>query len=376
VSHRTDVAAQVAATVSLAEGAAGVDAVLGAAARLQPASVRALSRAAALPVPLVSAICNELRRLGVIEPGGPVRLTREGRALVGAAPTGRELERALEAVRPALAEAAREAPLARVELDQSHCTVETKLRRVLAFHEAGALAGKRIVLLGDDDLVSVTLALAVEQLGGALELAGVTVVDVDAPLLAFLDRRLRRAAFPSDLVLHDLRDQLPERLRGAADTVFTDPPYTVAGSALFLSRAVDATGARAGTHVFLAVGTRPPGETLALQRSIAGMGLVVRRLAPNFNEYLGAGVLAGASHLYELVTAPGAHAAARGRHDGPLYTGDGRPTYRLYRCRRCRATARVGRGGRWRTASELKRAGCARCGGDRFAPLARAAAIT
>ena len=55
-------------------------------------------------------------------------------------------------------QAAAGAPEAKPELDQTHCTVDTKIRRVLRMHEAGALAGRRILILGDDDLVSVAIA--------------------------------------------------------------------------------------------------------------------------------------------------------------------------------------------------------------------------
>ena len=45
--------------------------------------------------------------------------------------------------------------------------MDTKLRRVLRMHEAGALAGQRILLLGDDDLVSVALAAFAAHAGAA-----------------------------------------------------------------------------------------------------------------------------------------------------------------------------------------------------------------
>jgi len=67
-----------------------------------------------------------------------------------------------------LAEAAAGAPPARMELDQAHCTVQTKLRRVLRMHQAGALDGARILLLGDDDLISVALAGFQREVGGAI----------------------------------------------------------------------------------------------------------------------------------------------------------------------------------------------------------------
>jgi len=69
------VAAEVAAAVGLAEGPAGVADVLRVIARHEPVAAREISRRAELPVPIVAAICNELRKRGVVdrnrEPGWP-----------------------------------------------------------------------------------------------------------------------------------------------------------------------------------------------------------------------------------------------------------------------------------------------------------------
>lgn len=309
--------------------------VVHAVARLGPASVRAIARTTELPVPLVSAICNELRRRGVVASDPPVRLTPRGFDLFGdvngrtafattcrrCRGAGLVIPHALAGVVRELHELAARAPRPRVEIDQCHCTVETKVRRVLAMYEAGALAGRRVLLLGDDDLTSVALKLVVERLGRPAALRGVIVVDVDPDLVSFLAASLAGSRFAVDAIAHDLRDPLPGELAGVADTVFTDPPYTNAGAELFLSRAAQAA-AGPGRDVFLAFGARRPDHTLAVQRAILAMGLVVRRLVPNFNEYLGAGVRAGTSHLYQLRTTADLRPLVTGRFDGPLYTGE------------------------------------------------------
>jgi hypothetical protein len=228
--------------------------------------------------------------------------------------------------------------------------------------DAGALDGKRILLLGDDDLTSVAIRLVGEQLGASI--GGLDVVDVDPDVCAFVAR------LGVEATVHDLRDPLPARFRDAADTVFTDPPYTVPGATLFLSRATDAA-AGPGRDVFLALGARRPEESLGVQRAIAEMGFTVRRLVPNFNEYLGAGVLAGTSHLYQLATTNALRPLVPGRYDGPLYTGDVRDPGRRFKCSSCGTVQRVGRGETWPTVSALKRDGCPRCGGTSFVPLAR-----
>src|SRR6202050_2965896 len=74
----------VASAVGLAEGPSGVSDVLRAIARSEPVAVREVSRMAELPVPIVAAICNELRRRGVVDRARPVRLTTTGRELLAA----------------------------------------------------------------------------------------------------------------------------------------------------------------------------------------------------------------------------------------------------------------------------------------------------
>ena len=323
---------EVAASVGLAEGEAGVLDVVRAVARLEPVAVRKLSRATDLPVPLVSAVCNELRKRGVVSPKRPVRLTRSGREAFRAGARHVDLgcptcARRGIVVPPGLGSAvrrvaalAREAPAPRFELDQVHCTVETKIRRALALYEAGLLDGRRIFLLGDDDLTSLAIGVVAQQLGARV--GGLTVLDVDPAVVAFVRGKLRGAPFAVECLVHDLRDPLPDRLRGTADAVFLDPPYTRAGAGLFLARALEATGTVAGRSVFLSFGSRRIESTFEVQRELLALGLVIRRVVRDFNEYVGAGVLGGSSHLYDLVTTAGVRPRIPARYAGPLYTAE------------------------------------------------------
>src|SRR5438046_10194517 len=83
------VVAEVASAVGLAEGPAGVRDVLRVIAHHEPVAAREVGRLAELPVPIVVAVCNELRKRGVVDRARPVRLTPEGRAsLTGQAEPG------------------------------------------------------------------------------------------------------------------------------------------------------------------------------------------------------------------------------------------------------------------------------------------------
>jgi predicted methyltransferase len=405
--------------------------VILAISRTEPVAVRAVSQLAELPVPIVTAICNELRKRGVVDRSRPVRLTEAGREVFGGGQPGltarcpecggRGVSSPEVAARltAELSEAAEAAPEAKPELDQTHCTVDTKIARVLALHESGALAGTRILLLGDDDLVSVAIARftglhgtaghnsaatrdgavalqgagddgavalhgagddgavalhAAGGLAGAAGLAGrvrqLTVVDTDQDVLDCIAAQTADSGLDLRLVRHDLRQPLPADLVGAFDVACTDPPYTVAGAELFLSRAVAALAPGGGQHVFFSFGARRPDDMLRTQRLIAGLGLVLRGLTPNFNEYVGAGVLAGTSHLYHLRTAAGAGPLITGAYDGPLYTADHRAAVtRPYQCANCRAVHPVGPGARWPKIASLQADGCPECGGTVFRPM-------
>jgi predicted methyltransferase len=324
---------EVAAAVGLAEGPVGVRAVLSALARLEPVSIRQLSRAVALPVPIVASICGELRRREVVSETRPAQLTRRGRTLFAGAqlelpaaatcPTcgglGAMVPGELSRVAAELAKISRQAPPPKVELDQCHCTVGTKLRRVLAVHEADALVGRRVLLLGDDDLISLAIALVVREFGKARSVEELAVVDVDDAVVDFLRERLAGCGLPVLCLRHDLREPLPADLQHRFDTVITDPPYTVEGARLFLTRAAEGLSG-VGGNVFFSFGSRRPGASFEVQQEISALGFAIRRLQPDFNEYLGAGALGGTSHLYHLVATPALRAEAFSAFAAPLYT--------------------------------------------------------
>jgi N4-bis(aminopropyl)spermidine synthase len=374
------IAKQVAAAVGLAEGDAGVRDVLRIVARAEPVATSQVSRTAELPVPIVTAVCNELRKRGVIDRTRPIRLTAQAREVLAGryldprcpicAGLGMVIPGQLKALADELEPSSSGAPPARMDLDQTHCTVATKIHRVLKLHETGALERERIVLLGDDDLVSVAIARFARLTGTAV--GNVTVIDADPSVLGWIGQQLDGTGIDVTLVEHDLRRPLPTSLVAAFDVACTDPPYTVPGARLFLSRAVGALKQRPGQHLFFSFGARRPAEMLETQRLIADLGLVVKALTPNFNSYLGAGVLAGSSHLYELRTTDETAQLVDGDYDGPLYTADTRTVQaRPYRCASCGAVHIVGPAAAWAGVADLKAAGCPACGSSTFRPMAR-----
>jgi predicted methyltransferase len=372
--------AGLAEAAGLREGPRGVEEVLRHLAAQETAATRDLSRHTGIPVPVVAAVCGELRRAGLLAGGRPARLSPSGRELAGRllgprAPCrcaacgglGVVLPAGYAALAPGLGALLGGVPPADPALDQAHCTVESKLRRVAYLQDAGALSGRSLLLLGDDDQMAVAIAYCARELG-ILPPARLAVVDVDPAVVEFARATVERLGVATEPVVHDVRRPLPGGLLAGFDAVFTDPPYTVPGAELFMSRAAAALRPGPGGQAFLCLGPRPPEEGARILAAVAGMGFALHRLLPNFNEYLGAGVLAGTSHLHHLVGGPRVTPSIAAEHDAALYTGDVRRPLRTYRCRSCGARHTVGAGERWPTIGDLRRQGCPACAGTVFRP--------
>ncbi|WP_460065797.1 GNAT family N-acetyltransferase [Streptomyces sp. YKOK-I1] len=371
---------EVADAVRLQEGPPGVRSVLRALRRLAPASTKDLSRATGLPVPIVAALGNELRRRGLVTRERPSRLTEAGSDLVAqlgmdltmdatcGTCDGRELvipevlDQAVRRLR-ALMESG---PAADMAIDQSHCTAETKVRRVLALLTAGALPGGSLLLIGDDDLVSLAVAVVGDVLGGPI-VERVTVVDISGEILDYIQKVAGGLGTRVETVRHDLRQPLPGHLHGQHDVAMTDPPYTPEGARLFLSRAVEGLRPGPAHSVFFSFGGKSPDEMLEVQREIMALGLVTNGYIRNFNEYEGSGILGGVGFFQQLLTTTST-ASRQGDYGGPLYTGDKRTRQREYECVACGHKVRVGPGARWTQVAALRAEGCPNCGKGPFRP--------
>jgi predicted methyltransferase len=400
--HSEDVLQVVATAARLREGPAGVEAFLRQLHRESPLATAELARRLGWPVPVTAAVRGELERAGLVArtPGGSA-LSAGGQALVHSVlglvaredplcPTcaGRRfvVDRAhWGELLARLEEVHRHNPTVDTTLDQSHGTPETALRRALAMHHVGAVEGKDVLILGDDDLVSVALGLLAlppgqpppstgEPGGVGVRTHRLAVLDVDPRFLAHIAAAGREHGFAVETLQHDLRQPLPESLHGTFDAVETDPPYTLPGLRLFLSRALQALRPGGGRDLFLSYAPRDPAGQRALLATCAELGLAPYSVTPDFNRYVGAGTLGGSGQFLHLRTTAEAAPAVAGPYDGPLYTMEerlasaapGRPASRSYRCLACGAEYRVGPGGEFTTIEGLIGQGCPQCGGRRF----------
>jgi predicted methyltransferase/ribosomal protein S18 acetylase RimI-like enzyme len=376
----TNLLDDIAAATALREGPEGVAQVLRRIYSAEIIELKRLSQQARIPVPVLAAVRSELERKGILErKAGGLALTATGRAFVEDSlriqtrfdpkcgschgrrvVVGREFAAAIEK----LTKHFEAWPPLNTQLDQAACLPETSIRRVLYMYESGALEGKSILILGDDDSISVTIGLVGEALGRKALARRVTVLETDPVIIDHLRRTALTEGLDVEFIEHDLRDPIPQRLERQFDTFETDPPYTIEGAALFLSRAVSALKPGVGRQGFLSFGAKSADETLAVQRKLQAMGLSIDEVIPAFNDYAGASILGRSSQMLRL--AGTTSTAPLIVNHGPIYTGEAAPTVRLYRCLHCGAEINVGQGQPFATIEKLQAARCPACGETGF----------
>lgn len=381
--RNSNLLAGVARTTSLREGPEGVAQILHRIYLAGTISLKDLSRKSAIPLPVLAAVRRELERANIVSrSAGGISLTKEGIAFIEnqlnirtkhdlVCPTchGKQIVIPQE-FHPALEKLERyfnQRPPVDVTLDQTSALPESSIRRALYMYQSGALEGKSVILLGEDDSVSLAISFIGQVLGRRDFCKRITVIETDIRIIDFIRNVSNAESLNIECIRHDLRDPLPKELRQQFDTFETDPPYTLGGLNLFVSRALTALKPGPGQQGFLSFGAKAPDESLEIQRSLSAMSLLINQVNHFFNEYEGASILGGSSQLIHLLTAQAtASIIAESRYDSAIYTGELTPTTRLYRCANCRTLIEVGHGQTFATIEALKQQGCPECGNPQF----------
>lgn len=194
-----------------------------------------------------------------------------------------------------LARTVNQGPSSDLDLDHITATADTALRRALYLSTRFDLADRTVLCVGDHDLTSVALTLV--SPGTRVE-----VVDIDERVLAHIDATTERIGTQVRTHAADLRLGLPSTLRGIADVVFTDPPYTPDGVELFVRRGLEGMSDPRRGRVLLAYGISEasPKPAVTTQARLLRMDLLMEAVWPDFNRYHGAESIGAASDLYVL----------------------------------------------------------------------------
>ncbi len=160
-------------------------------------------------------------------------------------------------------------PKPEIKFFQGYMRPDDVFARIAIMHSYDDVEDRSIILVGDDDLVS--LALALTQLPRRI-----TVLDVDERLGDFIGRVSRQEGLEVEFIAHDVRDPLPAELRRKFDVFVTDPLETVSGLRAFLARAACALKPYGSAGYFgLTTLEASFGKWLWLQRFLAQMNLAI-----------------------------------------------------------------------------------------------------
>jgi len=328
--------AQIAEKTHIYEGKEGIRSILRTIYTHAPIGTKGVSKYTQIPVPVISAVRRELEQAGILIRKNGMLLSDSGMQYVrDVLKFGKDLQltkhdilapnfvvpETMHSLVDQMRKYVQEAPKFDATLDQAPCTAETALRRALLMYVQGAIEGKHIALIGDDDLVSIALCLVARYVGGVQIIPRLTVLELDTRFIAYIESIAAKQNFPIKCIRHDMRQSLPEDLLHKFDVVETDPPYSAAGALLFLSRGVELLRQESEKLLFLSFAHWPTDKKIELEKIFSKLGLSVENQHRGFNLYRGASILGSTSTLFELRTSSQIHSLfAHKTFTGSIYT--------------------------------------------------------
>ncbi|MCG8540061.1 MAG: bis-aminopropyl spermidine synthase family protein [Clostridia bacterium] len=352
-------------------------------------STKELARKLLLPVPLVVAIKKEFIKSGIFVQDRGIRLSNQGRKYVkeclGFDGLNIDLYRNLldldydwetefSKERELIERIFNDRPDVDVTIDQSKCTPETSLKRAILCARNNSLIGKKILCVGDDDLVSISTGLLLKKLfskGRKGINTEIHVLDLDSRFLNYIKNVAGEEGLPIHCHHVDLRKPLDTNLLNQFDCFFTDPPYTLTGMGLFISRGVSALKKKKGLPIFFSFAHKSPDFTIKIMEEFLKMYLAVTEVIPRFNQYEGAQIIGNTSQMIILKTTAKSHGIIDDAYEKPIYTGEVVRTMRKYKCKQCGKNYMIGINGVYSTIEDLKKTQCSECRGDIFELIER-----
>ncbi|RLD16744.1 MAG: putative methyltransferase [Caldiserica bacterium] len=175
---------------------------------------------------------------------------------------------------------AKERPRPTTLYDQGVVDSDTALARMLYMLERGDIYKKKILILGDDDLMGILFALSKLP-------EEIVVLEVDERLVNFIDRISKEKGLSNlKAIRYDARWEIPEELKGKFDVFFTDPVETVKGIELFISRLLEGVkGVGSSGYFGLTTIESDMKKWLAIEKSLLEMNLVITDVVRKFSWY-------------------------------------------------------------------------------------------
>lgn len=245
------------------------------------------------PLPVISALIKLLQEKSYLHIGSNISFTKEGEKIFkslgkslwkyyrcdkcqGRSIIGKRFKKIYEKF--LLIQKGRPLPL--IEYDQGYITPETTIARIAFADSKGDIRNQNILILGDDDLVSIALALSKLP-------SKITVFEIDNRLVEFISSTSKKFNLSIEVYQRDLRESLPKKFLNKYDTFFSDPPETLQAFHAFIGRGVASLKKTGGAGYFgLTRKEASLNKWKELQSFILKMNIVITDIIHNFNEYV------------------------------------------------------------------------------------------
>ena len=163
--------------------------------------------------------------------------------------------------------------------DQGFISPEGVIRRVAYIYERGDLLDAEIFIMGDDDLLS--LALALTGLPKRVQ-----VVEIDERLVNFINKVAENMNLPLRADVFDAQQALPDKFKEKFDAFITDPVETIPGFTLFISRATSSLkGIGCAGYLGLTTIEASKKKWFEIEKRFLEMGFVITDIRRRFSVY-------------------------------------------------------------------------------------------
>lgn len=161
---------------------------------------------------------------------------------------------------------------------QGYMREEDVVARAALMHLRGDLHRREIVLIGDDDLLSIALCLTDLP-------SRVCVLDVDERLGNFIKKVGREQGFDVEFRKYDVSEPLPKDLIGAFDVFSSEPLETLSGLRAFVARGVGCLRENGAGYFGLTLLEASLKKWLAIERLLLAMNCVITDVIRDFSRY-------------------------------------------------------------------------------------------
>lgn len=168
-------------------------------------------------------------------------------------------------------------PIPTLFFDQRPVTLETTINRVKYLLQKNDVYDKKIVMLGDDDLTSVALALTGVN-------CTVVALDVDERLIDFINQVAKEYNLNLKAYVFNALDEVSDDFSNKFDVLMTDPTPERIPFTLFMNDAIKLVK-KENSIIYTSIYSSAMAKTLDLQKVITSMNLYITDIIPFFTEY-------------------------------------------------------------------------------------------